>query len=108
MSLVIREMHPDDARAFLEVHHAAVRGLAAKDYPTPVVDAWARVPVTDRAVESVRSNQDGEYRLVAEIEGRIVGIGALIVGNSELCACCVAPKAPASVDSRRAFAAVAA
>ena len=29
---------------FLEIHHAAVRGNAAKDYPASVVEAWARTP----------------------------------------------------------------
>jgi putative acetyltransferase len=39
--VVIREMRSEDARAFLDVHHAAVRGIAAKDYPLAVIEAWA-------------------------------------------------------------------
>ena len=61
MSIKIREMLNDDALAFLQVHHAAVRGIAAKDYPP-------------------------------EIDGRIVGIGALVLAKSELRACYVAPQ----------------
>ncbi len=41
MSASIREMRQEDARAFLEVHHLAVRGLAAADYPAEVIEAWA-------------------------------------------------------------------
>jgi putative acetyltransferase len=39
--LLIREMRPGDARAFLGVHHAAVRRLANKDYTSEVIEAWA-------------------------------------------------------------------
>jgi putative acetyltransferase len=91
MAALIRKMIPEDSRAFLEVHHAAVRGVAARDYPPEVIDAWAPLPITEEAIASVRANSDGEYRLVAEIDGRVVGIAALIVKNAELRACYVAP-----------------
>jgi len=89
----VREMRPEDARAFLEVHHAAVRGIAAKDYPQAVIEDWAPLPVTDRAVERFLLNPDGEIRLVAEDDGEIVGIGALVIDKAELRACYVAPEA---------------
>jgi putative acetyltransferase len=92
MSVTIREMRPEDARCFLEIHHAAVRGIAAKDYPTSVVEAWAR-PITDQMIEQFLANRDREVRLVAEIDGEPVGIGAIVIGNSELRACYVAPSA---------------
>ncbi len=50
-------------------------------------------PLTEEAIERVRANPDDEYRLVAEIDGRVVRIGALVVENSELRACYVAPGA---------------
>jgi putative acetyltransferase len=93
MSFAIRKMRPDDARAFLEVHHAAVREVAAKDYPVEIIDAWAPLPITDCDVGRVLTNPDDEYRLVAEIEGRVVGIGALGAKNHEVRACYVAPEA---------------
>jgi len=93
MSLVIRKMSPNDARVFLEVHHSAVREFAAKDYPAAVVDDWAQLPLTEEAIERVRANPDDEYRLIAEINGQVVGIGALVIKNSELRACYVAPGA---------------
>jgi len=93
MSIKVRKMLTEDARIFLEVHHAAVRGIAAKDYPPEVVEDWAPLPVTERSVERFLTNPDGEIRLVAEIDGRIVGVGCLIVANCELRACYVAPEA---------------
>jgi putative acetyltransferase len=86
-------MRSGDARAFLEVHHAAVRGTAVRDYPQAVIEAWAPIPVTEDATEQVRANGDNEYRLIAELDGQIVGIGALVCERSELRACYVAPAA---------------
>jgi putative acetyltransferase len=85
-------MRPEDARRFLEIHHAAVRGLAARDYPSSVIEAWAR-PITDQVIERFLANRDGEVRLVAEVDGELLGIGALVVSNAELRACYVAPSA---------------
>lgn len=90
MTVTVREMRPEEARRFLEIHHASVRGIAAKDYPASVVEAWAR-PITDQAIERFLANRDGEIRLIAEIDGEPMGIGALVVSNSELRACYVAP-----------------
>ena len=93
MSIKVREMLNDDALAFLQVHHAAVRGIAAKDYPPEVVEDWAPMPITNHSIERFLTNPDGELRLVAEIDGRIVGIGALVLAKSELRACYVTPQA---------------
>jgi putative acetyltransferase len=70
-----------------------VRGIAAKDYALDVIEAWAPLPLTSRLIAGVRTNPDSEYRLIAEIDGRIVGIAALVAGNNELRACYVAPEA---------------
>ena len=48
------------------------------------------MPVTEKAAEQVRATEN-EYRLVAEIDGQVVGIGALVFESSELRACYVAP-----------------
>src|SRR5919204_1452883 len=90
MSVLIRAMRPEDARSFLEIHHAAVRGIAAKDYPPSVVEVWAQ-PITDEVIERFLANGDQEVRLVAEIDDQPVGIGAIVIGNSELRACYVSP-----------------
>jgi putative acetyltransferase len=92
MFVTVRLMRPEEARRFLEIHHAAVRDTAAKDYPAAVVEAWAR-PITDQVVERFLANPDQEVRLVADVDGEPVGIGAIVVSNSELRACYVAPSA---------------
>jgi putative acetyltransferase len=51
------------------------------------------MPVTDDAVEQVRANPDDEYRLIADIDGRVVGIGVEAFEKAELRACYVAPEA---------------
>jgi putative acetyltransferase len=86
-------MRPDDAQVFLEVHHASVREIAAKDYPPAVIEAWTHLRLTEDAIERVRANEGNEFRLVAELDGRIVGIAALVIQNAELRACYVAPEA---------------
>jgi hypothetical protein len=101
LQIVVREMRAADARAFLEVHHAAVRGIAVADYPLTVIEAWAPLPVTEKAAEQVRANRENEYRLVAEIDGQVVGIGALVFESSELRACYVAPAAGRRGSDRR-------
>ena len=93
MSVCVRTMRSDEARRFLEIHHDAIRGIAAADYPPSVIDAWAPLPITDEAVHRFLLNRDDELRLIAEIEGRSVGIGALVVDRSELRACYVVPGA---------------
>jgi putative acetyltransferase len=92
MAIRVHEMLPPEARLFLEIHHAAVRGLAANDYPASVIDAWAQ-PITDEAIERFLANRDHELRLIAELDGRPAGIGAIVVSQSELRACYVAPDA---------------
>jgi putative acetyltransferase len=90
MSVHIRPMRDQDALSFLTVHHAAVRSLAAKDYMPDVIDCWAPIPVTERQLEQVLANGANEIRLLAEIDGEIVGLGAIIVAKNELRAllCC--------------------
>jgi putative acetyltransferase len=92
-SVIVRPMRDGEARSFLEIQRAAVRGLAADDYPTPVIDEWAPLPVTDTAVAFFRLNHDDEIRLVAELKGQLVGMGALVLADSELRACYVVPAA---------------
>jgi GNAT superfamily N-acetyltransferase len=93
MEISVRPMQPAEARRFLEIHHDSVRGLATNDYPQNVIEAWAPLPITDERLERFLQNRDGEIRLIAELDGESVGIGALVVANSELRACYVTPNA---------------
>jgi putative acetyltransferase len=85
-------MRPEDARRFLEIQAAAVRGLAARDYPASVIQAWA-AQSTDEAIERFLANREGGLRLIAELDGRAAGIGEIVVETSELRACYVDPSA---------------
>jgi putative acetyltransferase len=89
---IVRPMQAGEARRFLEIHHESVRGLAVNDYPPAVIDAWAS-PITDERLQRFLQNRDGEIRLIAERDGEAVGIGAIVVANSELRACYVLPSA---------------
>jgi putative acetyltransferase len=89
----VRGIKPGEERSFLDVHHAAVRGLAGSYYSPAIVNDWATLPVTDEAVDGFKGNPDREVRLVAEADSVIIGVGALIVRTAELRACYVLPSA---------------
>jgi len=93
MTIHVRPARPEDARSFIEVRNAAVRGIAAKDYPPAVIDAWAQSPITTATIENFLANPDKETRLVAEVNSEISGIGSLVIDNNELRACYVRPNA---------------
>ena len=84
MPAFIRAMRFEDARRFLEIQRESVRGIAARDYPTAVIEAWAPLPITDEVMARFLGNADHEIRLIAELDGQPVGIGALVLSNSEL------------------------
>lgn len=93
MTVTVREMRREDGRSFIEVRNAAVRGIAVKDYPHEVIENWAGPPVTEAMLERFFLNPDKGIRLVAEIDGAIVGMGELIIATNELRACYVSPSA---------------
>ena len=92
MPAVIRELRHGEERLFLELHAQSVRGLAAGQYPPEVIDAWCVAP-TEENLASFIKNPDHEQRLFAEIDGRVVGLAALVLEDSELRACYVLPEA---------------
>lgn len=93
MSHLVRAIEPVDARSALEVHHAAVHVTAARDYALSILEEWARLPITDEAVEQFNTNPEREVRLVADWAGKVVGFAAVVPPNSELRACYVSPEA---------------
>ena len=87
-------MRDDEARTFLEIHGRSVRGLAAQHYPADVIAAWgAPAHISDEAVRRFLKNPDDEIRLIAELDGQPVGLGSLVVDNTELRSCYVVPEA---------------
>jgi putative acetyltransferase len=91
-AVVVREMRSEEARTFLEIHRAAVRDIAARDYPSFVIETWAP-PITEERLNRFLVNRDGEIRLLAFIGAEPVGIGAIVVAGAELRACYVSPSA---------------
>jgi len=77
---------------FLEVHAQSIRGLAAGHYPPEVIGAWC-VPANEDTLANFIKNPDQELRLVAEMDDKVVGLAALVLGASELRACYVLPAA---------------
>jgi putative acetyltransferase len=90
MAIVVRLLREDEGRTYLEIVNSAIRGIASHAYPAHVVDAWVH-PITDRSLAALSANADKEIRLIAEVDGVPVGIGALVLADSELRACYVSP-----------------
>lgn len=92
MPIAVRDLRPDEGRVYLDIVNSAIRGLAAGHYTPDAIAGWV-VPTTDESVRDLMLNTDREIRLIAELDGRVAGIGALVVERSELRACYVAPHA---------------
>jgi GNAT superfamily N-acetyltransferase len=90
-NVTVRPLRDDELRIYLEIHGRAIRGLAAGHYPPEVLDRWI-VPINDETLQELGRNRDNEVRLIAELDGKPVGIGALVVEQSELRACYVSPE----------------
>src|SRR5262245_8658485 len=87
MAIIVRPMRADEARVFLEIHRRSVRGLARLHYGPEVIDAWSP-PITEERLAAFLKNRDDEIRLLAEVDGESLGLGALVAANSELRAWC--------------------
>lgn len=92
MATSVRPMLTEEAGTFLDIHTRAVRGLAAAHYAADVIEAWV-VPITEESIRGFLQNNDNEIRLLAELDGTPVGLGCLVIEDSELRACYVAPEA---------------
>src|SRR5204862_3623338 len=76
VAITVRLLRPNEGRTFLEIHSRSIRGLAAAHYPPEVIEAWS-APITDEILRRFLENRDGEIRLIAELDGKPVGLGAL-------------------------------
>jgi putative acetyltransferase len=76
----------------MEIVNSAIRGLAPSHYTPDAIDGWV-VPINDEAIQDLMRNDEREIRLIAELDGEPVGIGALILDRAELRACYVSPDA---------------
>lgn len=92
MPITVRPLRDDEGCIYLEIVNCAIRGLAASHYAPDALAGWV-VPVTDETVRDLMMNRDHEIRLVAELDEKPVGIGAVVLERSELRACYVSPQA---------------
>ncbi len=92
MSVAVRLLRADEGQTYLEIVNRAIRGLAVTHYSPEAIGGWT-VPITDESLRDLTLNVDHEIRLVAELDGSVVGIGAVILERSELRACYVSPQA---------------
>jgi putative acetyltransferase len=92
VSIVVRAMRREEAPLFFDIHSRAIRGLAAGHYTSDVIDSWIG-RIDDASLGRFLENTDREIRLLAELHGVPVGLGCLVVQNSELRACYVVPEA---------------
>jgi putative acetyltransferase len=92
MTCVVRSLGDDELLLYLEIVNASIAGLAVHHYSPEAIQGWL-VPVTHATLADLAANTEQEIRLVAELDGRPVGIGALVVEGSELRACYVLPAA---------------
>ena len=89
--IVVRPLEDDELGLYLQIHERAIRGLAAGHYPPDIINGWC-LAATDGTLAELSRNSDNEVRLIAELDGEPVGMGALVVEKSELRACYVAPE----------------
>jgi putative acetyltransferase len=92
MAITVRLLREDEGRRYLEIVNRAILGLAADHYSPDAIAAWV-VPLNDESITKLTANADREIRLVAELDGEAVAIGALIIERQELRACYVVPEA---------------
>jgi putative acetyltransferase len=88
--ITVRIARIEDARGILEAHYSAVHETAAQDYPLEVCKAWVMPVTPDRVAQYSKHALPNETTVVAEMDGRIAGFGAIVGANNELRAVYVA------------------
>ena len=91
MAVTVRPLRDDELRLYLEIHERAIRGLASSHYSQDDIEGWV-VPATDENLRRLALNADREIRFLAELDGKPVGIGALVLEESDLRAVYVSPE----------------
>lgn len=92
MACDVRSLGDDQLPLYLEIVNASIAGLAVHHYPPEAIRGWL-VPVTQATLANLATNAEREIRLIAELDGQPVGIGALVLEGAELRACYVLPAA---------------
>ena len=87
-NIIIRSATTDDAQSLLEVHLDAVQNIGSQDYPPEILKQWSS-PVTPERLQRYISNPENEHRWAAELNGQVLGFGALVLQSNELRTCYV-------------------
>lgn len=87
----IREAVAADAAAILNIHYDAVHQLGEDHYSPEQLNAWSP-PVNQDRINHFLENADDVYRLVAEMNGAVVGFAEMVIEKTELRACYVSPQ----------------
>ena len=87
MALLVRPLRAGEDQTFLDVQRESVRGLAVDAYADAVIQAWAPHQLPPAKLQRFLANADNETRVIAEVDGVPVGIGAVVLEDCELLAC---------------------
>lgn len=90
-NITIRHATPDDAWDVVRVHFDSVHHVAAKDYPVEILNEWSP-PVSEERVRKFLNN-GADVKLVAQVNGDVVGFGELLTDKNQLGAVYVASSA---------------
>ncbi len=83
-----------DVERIVQVHHAAIRGMAASFYDSAIIAAWAPEPIPPSSIRQLADRMgSGEERVIVAVNENdcIVGFGSIVPDMSELRAVYVAP-----------------
>jgi putative acetyltransferase len=83
----VRPPSVDEAEVLRDLHDESVRGLCQAEYSAEQLGAWATPKPVEDYVRDIRQH----VFLVAELEGSVVGFGALSAEDSEVLAVFVRP-----------------
>lgn len=92
MNIQIKLATVNDAERIQKIQYASVRKNAEDFYNAEIIDAWAQ-PDTGKWINLIREaiQSDQEIVIVAQLEDRIVGFGAVVPSEEELKAVYVDP-----------------
>ncbi len=78
----------EDAKIFADIHYRSVHDLDFVYYSQEILDNWSSV-VDEKRIQQIITTEDEEMRVIAEWNGKPVGLGCVVPKLSELRGCYV-------------------